>query len=232
MKKQEKLNAIIDMLEVISQVVEIDVSELSKNLGFINHPLANNIFQSMDDKLIILDFKNLKVFVTWKCNQLREYCKNVNQIFFAVNKPYRITLLEHVDDILSETEYNDLLKWIWTTTEFPNQINLFELVKFFKKSKQKKLMTKSELKILESLDEEIIIYRGMQGSKSKIRGLSWTTDLKKAKWFANRYSFKGKVYSAKIKKEAIFMYCENMGESEVVVNPFRLKEVKEYVELS
>jgi hypothetical protein len=143
-----------------------------------------------------------------------------------VNKPYRIILLQLVKDDLDDKEFSDLLSWIWTSTEFPHQESIFNLTELFKKAKKEYLMEPEEIAKMESLPSIVTIYRGLQDDKAKKRALSWTLSFEKAKWFANRWAKRGEVLSAEISKDAIFMYTNSRGEEEVVVNPFRLQNVK------
>lgn len=69
--------------------------------------------------------------------------------------------------------------------------------------------------------DSITVYRG---SGEHIRdGYSWTTSLKTAKWFANRFGAKGSVYKGVVDISDIYDYFEGRGEFEVLINP---KDVK------
>ena len=88
-------------------------------------------------------------------------------------------------------------------------------------------MDKNEQKLFDSLPDEIVVYRGLQGKKAKAKGFSWTTDEWRARWFANRWKTQNKVFRAKIRKEDVFMYTDARNEKEVILNPYKLKEIEE-----
>lgn len=152
---------------------------------------------------------------------------SIGRIFVHIQKPYYLYVLFYIQDYLSAKEYAEVLKSCWNRIEFPHQENILVLIDLFKKVKNiKLLMDKDEQVIYSELPDEITIYRGLQGKKAKVRALSWTLSLEKAKWFANRWSNKSDVYSAKINKKDIFMYENGRNEFEVVVNPTKLKNVR------
>jgi hypothetical protein len=71
---------------------------------------------------------------------------------------------------------------------------------------------------------EFILYRGVsgKGSKRRIRGISWTSDLDKAKWFANRcakYFPNPAVYSINAKRNQILAYLNSRKENEFLIIP-------------
>jgi len=128
---------------------------------------------------------------------------------------------------MEEIKFNQTLKDSWVLTEFPNRcysINI--LLDLFKKSKRDLLMNKQELDFYNNLPEEVSIFRGLNDSKTKKKGLSWTINKEKAEWFANRWEKKGIVLSGIIKKENIFAIFLDRGEFEVVVNPYKIKHLE------
>ena len=73
----------------------------------------------------------------------------------------------------------------------------------------------------------VVVYRGVAGSghKYRPRGLSWTTDIEKAKWFAmypeNKFGIKlpnCHVYKTIIKKQHVYFYSNEREENEFVCN--------------
>lgn len=77
----------------------------------------------------------------------------------------------------------------------------------------------------EGLPDLVPIFRGC--SRQRLRGLSWTTNLEIAEGFARGHRNirvpDPIVATAKIPKEAIFAVCVERGESELVINPRRLR---------
>lgn len=80
-----------------------------------------------------------------------------------------------------------------------------------------------EREALEKMDDHIEIYRG--GSEHNIDGWSWSTDIEKARFFANRYAGEGTrvLARATVAKEDIIGYLTGRSESEVVVDPADLE---------
>lgn len=66
-------------------------------------------------------------------------------------------------------------------------------------------MDKDEYEAYQMLPNTVDIYRGI-ASKSNPNGISWTTKLKTAEWFANRWDNNGYVIKAKIPKENVLAY--------------------------
>ena len=75
--------------------------------------------------------------------------------------------------------------------------------------------------------EPVTLYRGV-GSQRAARGMSWTKAGGVAAFFARRYARAGRpgyIYETTVKPTAILGIFEGRGESEVVVNPRKLKDV-------
>lgn len=73
-----------------------------------------------------------------------------------------------------------------------------------------------ELATFESLDNELIIYRGCVKGLNE-NGLSWTLSKDQAEWFAKRFDKDGIVIERRINKKNIVAYFNSRGEEEVVV---------------
>lgn len=123
-------------------------------------------------------------------------------------------------------EFNKILRDSWMLTEFPNAEEIDMLIELFQISKKDLLMNEQEKKLWEQLPKEVNLFRGLQTSKSKENGLSWTLDKEKAIWFANRWKENGKVLTVTIPKEKIFTVFLERGENEVVIDTRELKAVE------
>jgi hypothetical protein len=68
--------------------------------------------------------------------------------------------------------------------------------------------------------ERVTLYRGVLGTAT-VRGMSWTTDLEKAWWFARRHSDLGvaMVYQSIPPVTSLLAYIGDRNESEYVVDP-------------
>lgn len=191
---------------------------------FVNHILIDTPVRMIDGKMVMLDYDNFHIAIDEVCEHIKKI-DNINTLLFMIRKPDRLQLLDMVRKFMSEEDYSRLLPDIWITTEFPHQMEVSTLVGLFTSTKKEWMMDEEELKVFSNLPDEIKIYRGCQDSKSVIKGLSWTIDLEKAKWFSNRWKKDGKVYEATINKEDVFAYFDD--EKEIVARPQKLKDVKE-----
>ena len=76
-------------------------------------------------------------------------------------------------------------------------------------------------------DNDLVVYRGV-GLKRVKNGLSWTTSLQKAEWFAHRFDAYGKqgyVQKLVVKdRKNILAYFSTRSEEEVVIDIFREKD--------
>lgn len=168
-------------------------------------------------------------FIYESCIKQENDFHRIRKMFYIfLHKPYQIELIDLAKESFTKKDYTEFISDSWTDVEFPHQAGVRRLVRMFKDADAELLRTQCEndKKGYDALPETIIIYRGLQGKKAKCRGLSWTTNLEKAKWFANRFKFNGKVYQAEISKKDVFFYTDERGEAEVVVNPAKLKKIQ------
>lgn len=100
-----------------------------------------------------------------------------------------------------------------------------EFVKIFRRADKTLLMDEDEQKQYSALPKEITVYRGIRG-RGSLKALSWTTDIKQAEWFAKRWDKNGKVHSATVDKEDVLAVFASRGESELVVDFMKLRDIK------
>jgi hypothetical protein len=133
--------------------------------------------------------------------------------------------VEHFDD----ASYWNLLAHVWTSIESPWRDRRLLLAMFQSpRPERNKLMNKSEHQALARLPESFPVYRGFLGRRAK--GLSWTTDRKRAIWFARRFAKIGigdpRPLSGIAAKKDVLAYFARRKESEVVIDPEKVKERK------
>lgn len=129
------------------------------------------------------------------------------------------------DALLDHDELRTLLPVVWSMAEYPERqippelwVELFEEVGFVSDVGRRRPAA------------PLTIYRGA-GDEMSARGMSWTTDLPLAEWFARRRQ--GHVYVTTVEPDAVLALIdavrsgleETGGETEVVVNPDRLGEI-------
>lgn len=152
-------------------------------------------------------------------------------VLVYLERPYRMTaLLEFagkggvLTDLLSGRrkpprsltieELRDQLVWAWQDCEHPRQFGYRALIRLFRRAGP--LTDGPELPT-----EPIEVYRGVDNRRDA-RGLSWTRDLERAKWFAQRFSsiHKGRhVYRTIAPPSAVLAVFERRNEQEVVLDP-------------
>ena len=143
--------------------------------------------------------------------------KNFNQYIFLHERPYRINAFQDIKKDLDNKTYWRLLSNIWTDTENSWQdIETWKKLFKSKRNKKENLMGGQELATYESLDNELIIYRGCVKGLNE-NGLSWTLNKDQAEWFAKRFDKDGIVIEKRINKKNIVAYFNSRGEEEVVV---------------
>lgn len=208
----------------------------TKFLGILSHPIINNnIYLDDNQQMKQITQKNFDEVIEFLLNKHKENMKDKNDLdkfkylIMMINKPYRIEVFTMFQHLLPDKDYNEILSFIWKSTEFPHQINIIILNKLFKKIRPELFMDKDDLKIYNDLPKTITIYRGLQGSKAKVRVLSWSLSYEKALWFTKRFDLNGKVYKTQISKKDIYAYDNSMGEEEIIVNPFKLKNFEEII---
>lgn len=199
----------------------------------VQHPFASSGLVVLPGTQRIIDITaNAENLNAWQDIMDRQIAKakSVSDIYAMLNKPYALTFLKFIQDNISAEELAVLLADAWIRSECPNMdadVSKPELVELFEKADKKHLMTKGERDLLSRLGERVTVYRGVTSYNAKnIRALSWTIDKKKAEWFAHRFDECGTVYTAQIKKEKILAVFTSRNESEIVLNPKGLKQLK------
>lgn len=131
-----------------------------------------------------------------------------------------------IKDELNDKDYWRILAYVYTCSD--NLYYLKEEVKeaFLEdRSEREYLMNKNELKVYNSLPENIIIYRGMTSMELECRdfGVSWTLSKERAEFFAfkygRNYATENKpkvVHQLEVKKVEILAYFNERNEQEVI----------------
>lgn len=228
-----KFNEFWEGFEIYCKSFPYDI--VDKNfLGILSHPLINNnVYINQEGEMKMILPNNYDEVIDFLLKKHKDNMKDKNDLdkfkylIMTINKPYRLEVFTMFQHLLPDLDYNEHLSFIWTSTEFPHQISIIRLNKLFKKIKPELFMDKDDYKVFENLPETITIYRGLQGKKAKIRALSWSLSYEKALWFAKRFNFNGKLYKTQISKSNIYAYDNGMGEEEIIVNPFKLKNFEE-----
>lgn len=190
---------------------------------------SGNYGVGKDMKPIVVGEDDYEAFVKERVELITESCwksdNPISSLFGYILKQYRIPFLDLIKDKIDVEDFSKILAWIWVQDEYPHQNGIPRLINMFNRANKFDLMTEGEMEGYVALPIEFVVYRGTQLGRAKVRGLSWTLDYEKAKWFADRFSGGGSVYKARIKKSAVYALFTGRGEEEVVLNPRKLLEV-------
>lgn len=204
----------IEMLQRVTKSLLFVDPEKSEIPTFVNHP----IFQST----IAYDTEMFDLFED--INRARkpyvdiiENAKDVMSLLIIVRDPYKMLWFSLASDYIDEPEYSNILKQCWICEEWPSRdanVSISEVIKLFKRA-DRSIMAPIE-------DKTIKVYRGVNRGGSPY-GLSWTTSLETAEWFAKRFGDDGKVYELEVPNEHVLAIIDERGESEVVVDTRKLE---------
>lgn len=213
---------------LMTKVHKTDLSPI-----IVQHPFATSGITMLPGTNEMLDITanadNLKKWQNYVSDLIKK-AKTAYDIFMLLNKGYAMTFLKFAKYALSAEDLAQILADAWIQAENPNMdcnVTKTELVSMFKGSDREHLMTAAERNLLENLEESVTVYRGVTPYNARnVKALSWTLDKSKAEWFAHRFGEKGTVYQARIAKRDILAIFTGRNESEVVLNPKKLEELK------
>jgi hypothetical protein len=199
----------------------------------ISHPFISNnmVYDTKTEHFLDIFEEDNMNKIRDSFSDLIDKADSLGHLFMYINKPYRAVYFKMVNKELSEKDYNEYLAYVWTDSENPNQdpnVSIPLWIRFFKRANKNILMSSEDKEIYDDLpeDDKILIYRGV-GKDREPFGLSWTNNIKTAKWFANRwgndeaYMFKANCY-----KKDVLAYFNSRNENELVVNVKNIFDVE------
>jgi 5-methylcytosine-specific restriction endonuclease McrA len=199
-----------------------------REFGIISHPLTSFGVIIDEKKGLVNITKENEVWTrAWLLDNIVNNASSVSAVVYRCNKPYWIQIATMLRPVVPEEEWPGLAKGVWTATEFPHQQTNAVLITLFKGVPPALLMDERDYMAYERLPKNITVYRGLQGKRARVDGLSWTLDLNTASWFANRFGQHGQVFKAVIPKKEVFFFTNARGEQEVVLDPRELRKVVE-----
>ncbi|MEC6832985.1 hypothetical protein VXS06_14555 [Photobacterium toruni] len=210
MKALEKLNP--DLIGYI---------EKSHLMTFFRHPLCVIPYtDGLEDKISPIN-GYINMMVTSRLNLISkmEADKDYLSLINIVERPFRLEYAIKYLNFISDTEYWDIVDFIWTDSEIPSiHIELWKTIFNSRKYANPTLKTAA----FKDLPEQVTIYRG--GNK---KGLSWTTNRETAEWFAKRFSLNQTVMTAVVNKSNILHYTNSRNEQEIVAAPSSVNVLSE-----
>lgn len=230
-----KSTCVNDVIETAILFLYLPIQPNPSFPSVVQHPFTNAPIAplNIDGSMRMLDLMKPDDLQLWQ-TEVEQVVRKITDpmlLLSRISKGYRLAFIKYVNDYLSVEDLSKLLRFAWRSVEFPNRDPNFshsQLCQLFKECSKELLMHKEELAAYNKLPKTIHIYRGVtSGKKKDIMSLSWTTDHDMAVWFSKRFGNKGFVCEADIAKEDILTYWDIQGESEVIVDPRKLQNVRE-----
>lgn len=194
----------------------------------VYHPFFTSSVMNIDGEMVdILKDKTAYGRAIALKTHMIDRAADLSSIFIMVNDPYKLTWYKYVSDYLGDADRAKFLADAWTTEENPNMdpnCPISYIIKEFRKCKKEYLMRPKDLAVYNALPDEFPIYRGVSVGRSP-KGISYTRNLEKARWFAHRFDNKnqqGYILSAKGSKDKVLAYLNTRGEDELVYDTRKL----------
>ncbi len=224
MRKETDLNKVKERAKVLLQFEP----RFIENSTFIIHPILKYDFVIDPDKTNgeVLSVRNAdeleKIYEIYssKIDKVTDY---TDFILIIDNKLNYAFFFKETKEYVNIQDFSKFLGEMWTFLEAPNHnpnVTKRQLISYFKCAEKEYMMSQEELKLYDSLPNEIEVYRGVSNNNKKngTKALSWTINKNIAKWFATRYDNEGIVFTAKAKKEDVLAYFNSREEEEVVID--------------
>jgi hypothetical protein len=142
--------------------------------------------------------------------------KDISSYLWLHERAYRVeAILYALEDWWkpSKKDYWEVIANVWTDTENVYENHLaWEQLLFLEFSDSHLMMDEEDTKFFNELPNTITIYRGGVDDK----GYSWTLDIEKAEWFANRFNFNYEIFEKTINKSDAIAYLSDRNESEII----------------
>ena len=213
--------------------MEPEMTEFSPMI--VHHPFTNSGVVGLQDEQGDLRIGNIlestedKMQWQKQMEKIIDGTSNVFSLYHLIEKPYVLAFLKFAAPHLSKADFSTILADAWIRSEQPNHdpnLPRSRLLAMFRAADPAILMDDEERKLLDTLEDTVTVYRGVQSAKSNgVNAMSWTLDKDTADWFAGRYGRQGCVYEAKIQKEHIYALFLGRNESEVIVDPKYLTDI-------
>lgn len=187
--------------------------------GHLKHPLYFQIFyHEALNAFINAGFRQKKQMVA----EARAN-KNWGKYLVLHERPHRFEALAGVAADMTDEEYWEQLRWVWTDSE-----NIFQyqplLSMFLGRPGRERMMDEDDRAFYDRLPDKIAVYRGHLGRNR--RGFSWTVCHWKAGWFAGRFGVGGSVTRGVVDKKNVIAALTSRGEWEIVADPRHVKGMK------
>ena len=202
----------------------------SSFLGFptLKHPLVYQVPYLESYTSVALANQSLK----WKKEKLQEYidAEDYSGMVMVHEKAHRASaFFNYVFDEAPPLEAARLLLEIYVNTEnYYQNKDMWGVMIDSLRDELREVVDEDDKTAWDEYIEKgepITVYRGVRGERY-FNGHSWTVDEEKAIWFAKRFGGSGQVCEGKVDPQDILICLVNWGESELVVNPKKVKQKK------
>jgi hypothetical protein len=222
-EKYEPLRA-----ELLEFVTPFSGSTASSAYGMFQHPLFISRIYSLDHCAYIHQMLDDRQEI------LRGYEEqgDFQQAVMTHEKPFRMQVLTEYEHRMSDAVFWKTFADAWTDSEnLWQDAEMIDRMLSSPRPHREETMTLEERRALETMPDTLTIYRGFSG-KGTLRGWSWTTDREKGEWFARRPTGPQQpaptdptLVEATVRKSDVIAYFAGRNESEIVVDPRKVKIV-------
>lgn len=212
----------------------VEIGETAFSPVVVQHPILESAIVMLNGRDTLVNILEDKDGYAEYMKQLEKRisdCVNPYEVYCIFRSSYKLTFIRFAMDYLSVDDMSRLLADAWVVEENPNQdvnVSVAMVTRWFRKANKRLLMTEEDYAVYESLQPEIVVYRGV-GVGRNPKGLSWTMSFENAKWFAGRFNNdikKGYVQKATVRKENILAYFNTRNEDEIVANIKSMKNIE------
>ena len=147
-------------------------------------------------------------------------------------RPFRVDAFIEVCGMMTDADYWSTLAWLWRDSE-----NIREFPEAWHglwasdRPGREQSMSEEEREALAAMPDEITVYQGHTSERDD--GWSWTTELRVAEWFANRFALlegdTPMVSTGVVSKAEVIAYFTARSESEIVVDRAAVRDIRSNV---
>ena len=221
MPTKEEFDAVVEHLSIDGDKLYYDASDVLTPIKYVDLPMYYGFF-SLDKQA--MEMMHVKEYINQQNKFFRDMkdSKDYETMFYRVDKKVLIpTFIRFYADIPDNQKYEAFITLYQRSEygfgQFPEEIILDTFSK-------RGLSTNWDSRMIEFKqkfkDKILKIYRGeTEKSAVESEAFSWTTDRKKAEFFATRFDSNGKVLEKEVSTNDVIDYIESRGESEVILLP-------------
>ena len=215
MRKTTDINGLKDVAKMMLHLPMIETE-----FDFIvNHPVFQSPYWFDNEKII--NIKDSETAFKKACAAYEQKIDKTEEpllLMYTFRSSYYLTFLKFSRRFWSADDFAKALSEAWVEEENPNgdvNVPVTLTAKWYKAIDNKALMKPDEYEVYSSLPSVFEVYRGVSKGRNP-KGMSWTYDFDKAKWFANRFG-EGYVIRGVVNKDDVLAYFSRRSESEILI---------------